>query len=215
MPPSRHPTSWDPALLISQIISMQTLHYLVLSVLIPPLLSLFAEPSSLLYEGGAANVGMIMDWREMAGKPTVRGMPGEERWRSYYGAWSGGRRVGGGWEDSGIGRIDPTRGWVIAISWMIACTADIYFLYTLIRRPRLILDFALTLVFIHLVLTTYYSASIPNSSFFWFILVAGSAWTVIVAEQLCVKREMTEGLVVSRPRDEDEEMELGGVSRSD
>lgn len=37
---------------------MQTLHYLTLSLLIPPLLGLFAEPSSLLYEGGAASVGM-------------------------------------------------------------------------------------------------------------------------------------------------------------
>jgi hypothetical protein len=70
------PTNWDPILLISQestyvdserptnefsllqIVSMQTLHYLTLSVLIPPLLNLFAEPNSLNYEGGAANVGM-------------------------------------------------------------------------------------------------------------------------------------------------------------
>jgi hypothetical protein len=36
---------------------MQTLHYLTLSVIIPPLLAAFAEPSSLKYEGGAANVG--------------------------------------------------------------------------------------------------------------------------------------------------------------
>ncbi|KAL4062524.1 integral membrane protein S linking to the trans Golgi network-domain-containing protein [Scleroderma yunnanense] len=215
MSPPRHTTSWDPVLLISQIISMQTLHYLTLSVLIPPLLVVFAEPAALLYEGGAANVGMVMDWREMTGRPTVRGMPGEERWSSYYGAWSGGRRVGGGWEDKGFGRIDPTRGWVIAISWLIACTADIYYLYILIRRPRLILDFALTLVFNHLVLTTYYSASIPTSLFFWLVMVAGSVWSVVAAEQLCVKREMTEGLVISRPRNEAEEMEMGGVARRD
>ncbi|KAF8420346.1 hypothetical protein L210DRAFT_3574636 [Boletus edulis BED1] len=29
---------------------------------------------------------------------------------------------------------------------------------------------------------------------FWLFIFAGSAWTVIMAEQLCVKREMTEGL---------------------
>jgi hypothetical protein len=40
-----------------EIVSMQTLHYLTLCILIPPLLDLFAEPSSLLYEGGAASVG--------------------------------------------------------------------------------------------------------------------------------------------------------------
>jgi Integral membrane protein S linking to the trans Golgi network len=38
---------------------------------------------------------------------------------------------------------------------------SIYYIYQLIRKPRLILDFALTLVLNHLVLTTYYSASLP------------------------------------------------------
>ena len=51
-------SGWDPVLIISQIISLQTLHYVTLALLIPPLLSLFAEPSSLEYEGGATNVGM-------------------------------------------------------------------------------------------------------------------------------------------------------------
>ena len=36
---------------------MQALHYLTLSILIPPLLWVFAEPNALIYEGGAANVG--------------------------------------------------------------------------------------------------------------------------------------------------------------
>ena len=36
---------------------MQALHYLTLSFIIPPLLAAFAEPASLRYEGGAANVG--------------------------------------------------------------------------------------------------------------------------------------------------------------
>ncbi|KAF8141678.1 hypothetical protein EV363DRAFT_1308726 [Boletus edulis] len=34
---------------------------------------------------------------------------------------------------------------------------------------------------------------------FWLFIFAVSAWTVIMAEQLCVKREMTEGLVISAP----------------
>jgi len=212
-------TTWDPVLLIAQIVSMQTLHYLTLSILIPPLLSLFAEPNSLLYEGGASSVGMVMDWREMAGRPTVRGLQGEGgRWSSYAGAWSGGKKVGyndGGdrWE----GRTDPMRGWIIAFCWIVASGADIYYIFQFIRRPRLILDFVLTLVFNHLVLTTYYSASLPTSLFFWLIMVAGSALTVILAEQLCVRREMSEGLVVQpiREHDESEELELGRLLRQD
>jgi hypothetical protein len=95
---------------------------------------------------------------------------------------------------------------------------SIYYLYSLIRRPRLILDFVLTLVFNHLVLTTYYSASIPTSLFFWLVVIGGSILTVILAEQLCVKREMAEGLSVVplQPEEEEaEEMELGGLLRRD
>ncbi|KAF8335111.1 integral membrane protein S linking to the trans Golgi network-domain-containing protein [Amanita rubescens] len=211
-------SNWDPVLLISQIVTMQSLHYLTLAILVPPLLSMFAESTSLNYEGGAANVGMVMDWREMAGVPTVRWAYGTERWSSYTWAWSSGKKVGHGWtEDQWDGKIDPTRGWVIAFCWMLACSADIYYLYALVRRPRLILDFALTLVFNHLVLTTYYAASIPTSLFFWFVLIAGSILTIVVAEQLCVKREMTEGLAVA-PLNTDEvadEMEMGALSRRD
>jgi Integral membrane protein S linking to the trans Golgi network len=91
---------------------------------------------------------------------------------------------------------------------------SIYYLYTLVRRPRLVLDFALTLVFNHLVLTTYYSASVPSSLFFWIILAAGTAGTVIITEQLCVKREMTEGLAVPSA-DATDDVEMGDSLRRD
>jgi len=206
-------SNWDPILLVSQIVSMQTLHYLTLCVITPPLLASLADPTSLNYEGGAASVGMIMDWRQMAGRPTVIGVPIGERWW----AWSGGKKVGYGWtEDQWDGTMDARRGWIVAFCWMLACSVDIYYFYKLIRRPRLILDFALTLVFNHLVLTTYYSAALPTSLFYWVVLLGGAVLTVIVAEQLSVKREMAEGLRI-QPEDEDvEEMEMGGLlSRTD
>ncbi|CAA7265217.1 unnamed protein product [Cyclocybe aegerita] len=212
MAPARTTLSnWDPILLLSQIVSMQTLHYLTLCVITPPLLATFAESTSLNYEGGAASVGMIMDWREMAGRPTVVGMPIGERWW----AWSGGKKVGYGWKDDQYnGTMDPMRGWIIAFCWLVACSADIYYLYKIVRRPRLILDFALTLVFNHFVLTAYYAAAIPTSLFFWAIVSGGAVLTVTFAEQLCVKREMSEGLNVMPIRAEDqavEEMEMGGL----
>ncbi|KAF7977838.1 hypothetical protein HWV62_2585 [Athelia sp. TMB] len=160
-----------------------------------------------------------MDWREMAGRPTVRGIQGENgRWNSYAGAWSGGKKVGYNdvWgKDSWEGRTDPMRGWVIAFCWIVASGADIYYIYHLIRRPRMVLDFALTLVFNHLVLTTYYSASIPVGLFFWLVMIAGAVLTVIIAEQLCVKREMNEGLVVKPLQDYEEadNMEMGSLMR--
>jgi hypothetical protein len=62
----------------------------------------------------------------MAGRPTVRGLQGEgSRWRSYTGAWSGGKKVGYNdgaeqWE----GRTDPMRGWIIAFCWIVASGAE-------------------------------------------------------------------------------------------
>jgi hypothetical protein len=105
--------------------------------------------------------------------------------------------------------------WTVHDSYDKLTILSIYYLCILIRRPRLILDFALTLAFSHLVLTTYYSASIPTSLFFWLVIFAWSAITVIIAEQLCVKREMAEGLVISPPRDEADDLEMGELLRRD
>ena len=93
MAPAAPRSTWDPLLIISQIVALQTLHYLTLSILTPPLLALVADPARLEYAGGAANVGMIMDWREIAGRSTLpkRGIE-EGRWFSG-GAWSGFREV--------------------------------------------------------------------------------------------------------------------------
>jgi hypothetical protein len=88
-----------------------------------------------------------------------------------------------------------------------------WYLYTLIRRPRMILDFTLTLLFLHIVFTTYYSASVPTSLFFWLVMIAGSVFMIVVAEQLCVKREMNEGLAVpSAARiEEGHDIEMNGL----
>jgi hypothetical protein len=77
---------------------------------LPPLLVAFTDSRSLAYyNGGAATVGMIMDWREMAGRPTVgHGVSGGS-WNPFESAWEGVVRVSqsevarkglGGWKAS-------------------------------------------------------------------------------------------------------------------
>ena len=79
--------------------------------------------------------GMVMDWREMAGWPTVHGLSGDDRrgWSAFRGAYSDGEKVGTGtWIDpfkdgnyyQWDGRTDPARGWVIAFCWLIASGAE-------------------------------------------------------------------------------------------
>lgn len=67
-----------------------------------------------------------MDWRQMAGRPTSRPTSGDGAWRVLNAVWSGGRQVGreGAVSDSWDGRIDPIRGWVIALCWMLASTVE-------------------------------------------------------------------------------------------
>ncbi|CDS01088.1 hypothetical protein [Sporisorium scitamineum] len=61
---------WDAVRILSQIASFQTIHYLILATFLPPFLAIFAETSSLMFEGGPTQVGMIFDWRQIAGRPT-------------------------------------------------------------------------------------------------------------------------------------------------
>lgn len=57
-------------------------------------------------------------------------------------------------------------------------------MYYLIRRPTHILDFSLTLTFIHLILASYHSKSFPTSMFFWVVMSTGAIMMVVVAEQV-------------------------------
>ena len=69
--------------------------------------------------------GMIMDWREMAGRPTTRALPGEGPWRSFNSVWSGGKQVGiGSTQHAVLRSVDPVRCWIIAICWMAASAAE-------------------------------------------------------------------------------------------
>jgi hypothetical protein len=71
----------------------------------------------------------------------------------------------------------------------------------------MILDFSLSLIFIHFLFATYYSGSLPLSFFFWLVMAASAVIMIVFAEQLCVKREMRDGLgpAVARTSNLDDE----------
>lgn len=66
---------WDPVLIISQIISLQTIHYLVFALLAPPILEHTTNPDALAYAGGPRVTGYILDWREIASRSTAPRLP--------------------------------------------------------------------------------------------------------------------------------------------
>jgi protein SYS1 len=66
--------------------------------------------------------GMVMDWRQMAGRPTTTST---DPWTTLNSVWSGGKQVGiGGAEDHWNTKIDWRRGWVIAVCWIGASFAE-------------------------------------------------------------------------------------------
>lgn len=119
--------------IICQIISLQTIHYLTLSTLLPPFLTTLTSPDILTYSGGPSTVSHVMDWREMAARPTVNKgtFPGVEGWKKLRGAWAGGKWIGKVKQEGEMGMkemkeemwdygVDKKRGWVIAGTWMLA-----------------------------------------------------------------------------------------------
>ncbi|WFD04017.1 hypothetical protein MOBT1_002714 [Malassezia obtusa] len=61
---------WDPLRIVAQIFAIQCVHYILLAAFVPPLLSIFTASAALRFEGGPAQVGMLVDWRELASQPT-------------------------------------------------------------------------------------------------------------------------------------------------
>ncbi|KAH8833337.1 integral membrane protein S linking to the trans Golgi network-domain-containing protein [Flagelloscypha sp. PMI_526] len=211
--PSTSNSTWDPVLIISQIVSLQAIHYLALSLLVPPLLATFANREELEYEGGPSNVAMIMDWRELAARPTTPSSFNSYEKLAQW-VWSGGRKWSfSNGQDVYVDGVDDIRSWILGFCWLVGALADVFALYHIVSHPRLILDFTLTLHFIHLILTTYYSSSFPTSLYYWLTIGAACIGTLILAEWLCVRREMTVGLKVEVERDREEELEMAGLMR--
>ena len=74
------------------------------------------------YHSVSVLTGMIMDWRQMAGRPTSTS---SDPWATLNSVWSGGKQVGvDDIETHWLTRIDPRRGWIIAVCWIAASCAE-------------------------------------------------------------------------------------------
>jgi hypothetical protein len=60
----------------------------------------------------------------------------------------------------------------------------------LIARSKLVPDFALTIHFIHLVVTSLYSHGIPNTLYWWFVQAASATLMVSLGMWACQWREL-------------------------
>ncbi|KAK7757450.1 hypothetical protein SLS62_000465 [Diatrype stigma] len=87
-------------------------------------------------------------------------------------------------------RGDTTQGWLMGFVWLCCAGVVIVALVALISRSKLVLDFALTLHFIHLVIVTLYTGFVPRNAMWWVTMVSSSALTVAGGTYGCRWREL-------------------------
>ncbi|RYP25722.1 hypothetical protein DL768_011417 [Monosporascus sp. mg162] len=87
-------------------------------------------------------------------------------------------------------RGDTTQGWLMGFVWLCCAGAVIVAMVALISRSKLVLDFALTLHFIHLLVVTLYTGILPRNAMWWATMVASSALTVAGGTYGCRWREL-------------------------
>ncbi|KAL6870413.1 integral Golgi membrane transport protein [Trichoderma novae-zelandiae] len=88
-------------------------------------------------------------------------------------------------------RGDTTQGWLIAFIWLLNggfCMSVA--IVILIARSKLVPDFALTIHFLHLLLTSLYTRSLPRNSMWWLTMAASSAAAVGLGMWGCRYREL-------------------------
>ncbi|KAK6497706.1 hypothetical protein TWF481_012109 [Arthrobotrys musiformis] len=87
-------------------------------------------------------------------------------------------------------QADNAVGWTLALVWICNCLTNVVSITLIVIRTKFVLDFALTVYFIHLMITSLYSHSLPSSWLWWVVQIGGSLITISLASWLCQKREL-------------------------
>ncbi|CAI9625948.1 unnamed protein product [Alternaria burnsii] len=92
-----------------------------------------------------------------------------------------------GWQSL---RGDTTIGWTLGLVWVLNSLACAIFILLLIARSKLVLDFALTVHFIHLIVTSLYTHAIPANLFWWALQICSATIMTSLGVWACQWREL-------------------------
>ncbi|RPA79590.1 hypothetical protein BJ508DRAFT_415852 [Ascobolus immersus RN42] len=87
-------------------------------------------------------------------------------------------------------RGDNVLGWTVGMLWVLNGVIAVVAITLFVTRSKLVLDFSLTLHFIHLLITTFYSHSIPRSLEWWAGIMISAAGVTAAATWTCRWREL-------------------------
>ncbi|EFX03397.1 integral membrane protein [Grosmannia clavigera kw1407] len=93
-----------------------------------------------------------------------------------------------GWESV---RGDTTQGWLVAFVWLL--TGGLFssiVIVLVVQRSKLVLDFALSLHFIHLLAVVLYTGSLPHNVAWWITMAISSTIAIAVGTWGCRYREL-------------------------
>ncbi|KAF2399822.1 hypothetical protein EJ06DRAFT_35751 [Trichodelitschia bisporula] len=87
-------------------------------------------------------------------------------------------------------RSDTTAGWMLGLVWMLNSVVGAVLILLIVARSKLVLDFAVTLHFFHLIITSLYTRSIPYWSFWWALQVTSAGTMTSLGMWACRWREL-------------------------
>ncbi|KAI0813651.1 integral membrane protein S linking to the trans Golgi network-domain-containing protein [Xylaria sp. FL0064] len=87
-------------------------------------------------------------------------------------------------------RGDNTQGWLIGFVWLCCAGAVVVALVVLISRSKLVLDFSLTLHFLHLLIVCLYTGYVPRNLAWWITMLVSGTITVAGGTYGCRWREL-------------------------
>nr|POF02295.1 protein sys1 [Quercus suber] len=87
-------------------------------------------------------------------------------------------------------RSDVTTGWTLGLCWMLDSLITVIPILLLIARSKLVLDFALTIHFINLLVTTLYTRAIPDTLYWWLVQICSAALMTSLGMWACQWREL-------------------------
>ncbi|KAH7322756.1 integral membrane protein [Stachybotrys elegans] len=88
-------------------------------------------------------------------------------------------------------RGDTTNGWLIALVWVLTGGFGMALaIVALIARSKLVPDFALTIHFLHLVVTSLYTHMFPRNAMWWLTMLVSASIAVSLGIWGCQYREL-------------------------
>ncbi|MCJ1404714.1 hypothetical protein MMC11_007940 [Xylographa trunciseda] len=87
-------------------------------------------------------------------------------------------------------RGDTTVGWTLGLCWLLDSLVLVILLLLLVSRSKLVPDFALTVHFLHLVITSLYARALPTNVLWWGLQACSAALMVSLGIWACQWREL-------------------------